>query len=103
MSAQRNLIKATVMVIALGAALPAMANHYVYYGHDVYYAPQAKTYYWRDHGDWRSGATVGRGYSRYVRGNGFEIDLDTPRPYDRHDYVVERYRHSRRHHHDHHH
>lgn len=97
----RNWTKAAFLALALGAALPAMAEtrRYVYYDHDIYYAPYSHTYYWRENGDWRSGHTIARRYRTYVRGHGFEIDLDTDRPYDRHDYVIAQYR-ERHHHHD---
>lgn len=103
MNALHKLLKAAVVTMVLGAAAPAMATHYVYYGSDVYYAPEARVYYWRDHGNWHSGATIAHRHRGLVRGNGFEIELNTSRPYDRHDYVLARYRDWRRDHHDSHH
>lgn len=102
MNVRRCLIRATLMALTMGITLPAMANHYVYYDPGVYYEPDAKMYYWRDRGNWRSGATLDRHHRAYVRGNGFAIELDTSRPYERHDFVVQRYRESRRSHHHHH-
>lgn len=96
-------IKGAVFAVAI-ASLPAIAQarSYVYYDHDIYYAPYSHTYYWREDGRWRSGHRLDRHYREYVRRGGFTIDLDTDRPYDRHDYVVERYHDWRhRHHYDH--
>src|SRR5215471_6453627 len=59
MTKQRSLIRIAALAIAVSAALPAMAetlvetgrHHYIYFGdHDIYYAPETKTYFWLDHG-----------------------------------------------------
>jgi hypothetical protein len=97
----RNLLRAAVLAIALGAALPAFADthRFVYYDHDVYYAPHSHMYYWRENGEWREGRHLSRHYRHYARGRGFSIDLDVDRPWERHDFVVDRYRHRRHHRH----
>lgn len=74
-------------------------HRYVYYGdHDIYFAPDTRTYYWRADGRWISGATLPPEDRAYVTRDGVEIELDTDRPYTRHEYVVAHYKH---HHHDH--
>lgn len=67
----------------------------------VYYAPHSHTYYWRDNGQWREGRQLDRRYRQYARrGHGFRIELDTDWPYERHDYVIERYLNRYHRHHD---
>ena len=100
----RSLAKIAALAIAVSAALPAMADtavvaagkhHYVYFGdHDIYYAPETKTYFWLDNGRWQSGFSLPSDRQRWVTTTrGVDIDLDTDRPYERNDYVVEHYRH----------
>src|SRR6187401_1547194 len=68
-------------------------RHYVYYrDHDIYYAPESRTYYWMADGTWRSGDVLPERSRGYVTSGGIEIDLDTDRPYERHDYVVSTYK-----------
>jgi hypothetical protein len=68
--------------------------HYLYYGdHDVYYAPQTRTYFWLSDGRWQSGATVPADIEPFVRSGGVEIELDTARPYERNNYVIAHYGH----------
>ena len=102
----RNLAKLAALAIAVSAALPALADptttttvehtgphHYVYYrGHDIYYSPETKTYYWLDQGRWQSGASLPQESQRFVTVKGVDIDLDTDRPYERNEYVVSKYR-----------
>ena len=100
----------TALVVALGfaGALPAAEtdttvtvtktsnHHYVYYGdHQIYFAPETKTYYWQTSstGPWQSGTTLPLESQGYVRNGGVEMDLDTERPYERHEWVVGHYRH----------
>jgi hypothetical protein len=99
----RNLIKIAALAIAVSAALPAMADtlvatgkhHYVYFGdHDIYYAPESKTYFWLENGRWRSGYALPEDRQAFVKIRGVDIDLDTDRPYERNDYVIEHYRHA---------
>jgi hypothetical protein len=92
----RSLAKIAALAIAVSAALPAMADtavvaagkhHYVYFGdHDIYYAPETKTYYWLDNGRWQSGFSLPSDRQRWVTtARGVDIDLDTDRPYERND------------------
>jgi hypothetical protein len=69
-------------------------HRYVYYGdHDIYFSPETKTYYWMADGKWRSGNTLPAEDLAYVRNGGVTIELDTERPYERHDYVIAHYKH----------
>ena len=101
MSILRNLIAA--LIIGTGYAVvvqPVFADdvtvkttttkhHYVYYGdHQIYFAPETKVYYWREGTTWRSGAELPVEARAYVRTGGVEFDLDTERPYERHDWVI---------------
>jgi hypothetical protein len=97
----RSLIKIAALAIAVSAALPAMADtmvatgkhHFVYFGdHDIYFAPESKTYFWLENGQWRSGHSLPEDRQAFVRTRGVDIDLDTDRPYERNDYVVEHYK-----------
>jgi hypothetical protein len=97
----RNLIKIAALAIAVSAALPAMADtlvatgkhHYVYFGdHDIYYAPETKTYFWLENGRWQSGYSLPEDRQAFVKVKGVDIDLDTDRPYERNDYVITHYR-----------
>lgn len=105
MNIQRNLIAAAVLAIGFGVAAPALADadstvtitksskhHYVYYGdHQIYFAPETKTYYWRRDGNWTSGRELPIENRTYVTAGGVELDLDTDRPYERHEWVVAHY------------
>lgn len=110
MNIRHTVISATV-AIACAAAVPALAqtdtetvttttvkkHNYVYYGdHDIYFAPETKTYYWREGDDWRSGMEVPPADRAYITRGGVNIELDTERPYERNDWVIEHYKH----HHD---
>ena len=69
-------------------------HRYVYYGdHDIYFAPETKTYYWMDNGRWISGNSLPPEDQPYIRSGGVTIELDTDRPYERHDYVIAHYKH----------
>jgi len=69
-------------------------HRYVYYGdHDIYFAPETRTYYWMDNGRWTSGTTLPTEDQAYIRNGGVQIELDTDRPYERHDYVIAHYKH----------
>jgi hypothetical protein len=103
-----TVIHATAIAFAL-AALPVLAQNttetttttttvkkhdYVYYGdHDIYFAPETRTYFWREGGDWRSGAELPAENRAYIRSGGVKIQLDTDRPYERNDWVIEHYKH----------
>jgi hypothetical protein len=106
MNKHRSIIGAAVAAAVLAASVPAMAqttvavektrHNYVYYkDRDVYFAPETKTYYWMANGSWRSGAALPADYEPYVRSGGVTIELDTERPYERHDYVIAKYKNSR--------
>src|SRR5205809_173090 len=103
MNKHRSIIGAAVVAALLGASVPAMADtavsvertkhNYVYYkDRDVYYAPESRTYYWMANGTWRSGPSVPADYEPYVRSGGVAVELDTERPYERHDYVIAKYK-----------
>jgi hypothetical protein len=115
MSMRHTLLSATILTLAAAAAIPALAqetettktttttvshtgpHEYVYYGdHDIYFAPQTKTYFWRENGTWRSGVDLPPESRAYIRSGGVKIQLDTDKPYERNDWVIEHYRH----HHD---
>ena len=71
-------------------------RHYVYYAdHDIYFAPESKTYYWQSNGNWTSGNTLPTESQAYVRGRGVTIELDTDKPYERNDYVIAHYKNHR--------
>jgi len=68
-------------------------RHYVYYGdHDIYFAPETKTYYWQSNGTWQSGVTLPAEDRTFVQKGGVTIELDTDRPYTQHDYVIAHYK-----------
>jgi len=106
MSIHRNhIIKSAALAIAIAAAAaaqPAFAeehavtvgnHHFTYYrDHDIYFAPETKTYYWMDNGAWRSGAALPPESQAYISSGGVDIQLDTAIPYQRHDYVVTHYK-----------
>ena len=106
MNIQRNLLTAAVLAIAFAAAVPALADsdttvtvtktsrhHYVYYGdHQIYFAPETKTYYWETDGAWQSGAELPSERRTYVTAGGVNIDLATDHPYERNEWVVKHYR-----------
>jgi hypothetical protein len=115
MNMRHTLLSATIMTLACAAAVPAFAqetetsktttttvthegpHQFVYYGdHDIYFAPDTKTYYWQEGGTWRSGMELPAESRAYIRTGGVKIQLDTDKPYERNDYVIEHYRH----HHD---
>jgi hypothetical protein len=106
MKIRNSVLRATAIALAL-ATLPAIADetttrtttttvskhHYVYYGdHDIYFAPETKTYYWREGNDWRSGNDLPVESRTYIKTGGVNVDLDTERPYEKHEWVVEHYK-----------
>lgn len=73
-------------------------HNYVYYAdHDIYFAPDTKTYYWKSNGRWTSGHTLPPEDTAFVRSKGISIELDTDKPYERHDYVIAHYKNHRDH------
>src|SRR5262249_44614846 len=100
MSMHRNSVPLAALALAMAAAMPAPASaqdsvtvikgdhHYIYYrDHDIYFAPDTRTYYWMDHGAWQSGPTLPPDEQRYISSGGVDIQLDTARSYERNDYV----------------
>lgn len=110
----RTLCKlGTGLLLAVGFAIatPTLADtavtvehgkhHYVYYAdHQIYYAPDTKVYYWRNGDRWTSGNELPPEDRAYVTTGGFQIDLDTDKPYERHEWVLSHYR-DHEHEHDH--
>jgi hypothetical protein len=113
MKLRHTFIHATALALAI-AAVPVLAqtqttetvttttvkkgtHEYIYYGdHDIYFAPDTKTYYWQEGGNWRSGIELPTESRTYITRGGVKIQLDTERPYERNEWVVEHYKH----HHD---
>ena len=112
MNKRHALITATVFATAFAAAVPAVAqvtettettttttvekgpHKYIYYGdHDIYFAPTTKTYYWQENNEWRSGTELPPASRTYVTSGGVTIELDTEKPYERNEWVVEHYKH----------
>jgi hypothetical protein len=103
MSIHRNCFKIAALAIAIAAASqPAFSeehgitigsHHFVFYrDHDIYFAPESKTYYWMSNGTWMSGPVLPPEDQRYITTGGVDIQLDTDVPYTRHAYVVEHYK-----------
>jgi len=107
MNMHRSFTAAVGLAIGFAVAAPAMAesdtivsvertskHHYVYYGdHQIYFAPETRTYYWRNHDRWQSGEALPEEHQRYIRSGGVELDLDTDHPYERHEWVLKHYKH----------
>ena len=101
---KRNILTAAILALALAG--PAIADtdtvtvtktttkhHYVYYGdHQIYFAPETKTYYWQNDGKWTSGAELPLASRTYVTAGGVPIELDTEQPYERNEWVVKHYK-----------
>lgn len=67
-------------------------HHYTYYPRgEVYYAPESRTWFWLDGGNWRSGIRLPLAFQAYIRTGGINIELGTDRPWAEHRYVVEHY------------
>jgi hypothetical protein len=104
MTIHRNHFKTSALALALCVALPAFASadevgvsvgkhHFTYYkDHDIYFAPETKVYYWNENGNWRSGVALPSDQQRYITSGGIDVELDTTKPYERHDYVVTHYK-----------
>lgn len=117
MNMRPNLIAATALAAGFAIALPAIAqtetttettttttvkkghHRYVYYGdHDIYFAPESKTYYWKEGEGWKSGIELPETFRGYITNKGVTIDLETERPYEKNEWVVEHYKHRDRDH-----
>lgn len=101
-------IAATLLALTAGlsaAPLPVLADpppwapahgyrakhRYVYYPQrEIYYEPEARSWFWLDGGNWRVGASLPAIYQPFVSG-GVSIELDTDRPYTEHRQVVAEY------------
>jgi hypothetical protein len=112
MTIHRNVLTAAIASLIFCAALPVLADevvpadkttttttttvtkhHYVYYPeHEIYFAPESKTYYFRVNGNWISGTTLPPEDQPYIRSKGVTIELDTDKPYERHEYVIAHYK-----------
>ena len=107
MNVFRTLLKAAALALVVSLAVPPAAqaddtkvvvtktkHKYVYYGdHDIYFAPTTKTYYWQEGNEWRSGTELPPASRTYVTSGGVTIELDTEKPYERNEWVVEHYKH----------
>jgi hypothetical protein len=110
MNMRHTVISATALAIAI-AAVPVLAqqtettettttttvkkgNHqYIYYGdHDIYFAPDTRTYYWQEGNAWRSGVELPPTARSYITSGGVKIELDTERPYERNEWVIQHYK-----------
>ena len=109
MNVFRNVLKAAALALVVTLAVPSASyaddtkvtvtktkHKYVYYGdHDIYFAPETKTYYWQADGTWTSGTALPTEYTTYVKTGGVNIELDVEKPYERHDYVIAHYKNAR--------
>lgn len=107
MKLHRSIV-AVFSLTAFAVALPAIAqdqtttvektttttkHHYIYYGdHQIYFAPDTKTYYWQSNGNWTSGTTLPTEDQAYIKTRGMEIDLDTDKPYTENEVVIKKYK-----------
>ena len=67
---------------------PISVHRYVYYpSAQVYYAPNARIWYWNDGYAWRSGYSLPYGFSIDFRLGGIPISLRSALPYREHHYV----------------
>jgi hypothetical protein len=101
-----KLSTAVALAIGLAYAVPAplhaeteasvtitKKHHYVYYPeHEIYFAPDSKTYYWRSGDRWETGVTLPDADRAYVTNGGVDIDLDVDRPYEKHEWVLKHYK-----------
>jgi hypothetical protein len=90
--------------LAFAVALPVLADevvtvdrsgthHYVFYrDHDIYFAPDTRTYYWNENGTWRSGSSLPPEDQAFIANGGIDVQLDTLKPYERNDYVIQHYK-----------
>jgi hypothetical protein len=103
----KTLSTAVALAIGFAVAAPAVVHaetettvtttttkhHYMYYpDHQIYFAPDTKTYYWRDGEKWESGVTLPEADRAYVTSGGVSIDLDVDRPYEKHEWVLKHYK-----------
>ena len=105
-----HILFAAALVTGLGFGLPAQAepppwapahgyraqqaqsHRYVYYPErQVYYAPDTRSWFWLNGGNWQAGVTLPRQYQAYVTSGGISISLNESRPYVQHGYVEQNY------------
>ena len=102
MSFNHRLMRLCVFVFAVSAAFAASAQEtvvsagtkhsYVYFGdHEIYFRPETRTYFWRNDSGWHSGSELPAESRGFVAQGGLTVELDTERPYERHEIVVARY------------
>ena len=106
MNVFRTLLKAAALALVVSLAVPPAAqaddtkvtvtktkHKYVYYGdHDIYFAPETKTYYWQADGTWTSGTALPVEYQTYVKTGGVNVELDVDKPYEKHEWVIAHYK-----------
>jgi hypothetical protein len=85
------------VVVHIGAEVapnPPVYN-YVYYPDDeVYFVPDTRVYWWRDHGEWRSGPRIPDGIRL---GASVNLRVDGRDPWRHHDVIIKQYPHHDRH------
>jgi hypothetical protein len=70
----------------------AVRYEYHYYpSYEVYYEPSRSLWFWFDDGDWHLGPRLPIVYAPVHFRNHVTVELDSPDPYFRHAYVVEKY------------
>jgi hypothetical protein len=102
----KKLTTAVALAIGFAYAVPALVHadettvtttttkhHYTYYPeHEIYFAPDTKTYFWRNGEKWESGVVLPEANRTYVTTGGVQIDLDVDRPYEKHEWVLKHYK-----------
>lgn len=112
MHTRRILLRAALLAMALATSAPAFADpppwapahgyrakktyevrehRYVYYpAQQVYYAPDTRTWFWINGGNWQFGMNLPHQVHVSVN-SGIPVVLQSDRPYVEHVYVEERY------------
>src|SRR5205085_2837715 len=68
---------------------PEPAYHYIYYPQaEVYFEPGRRVYWWKKHGEWRSGTAPPKGIR--LRGE-VTLDVAEPDPWRHHEIIVQKY------------
>lgn len=103
----KKLSAAVALAVGFAVAVPAVVqaetettvtttttkHHYMYYPeHEIYFAPDTKTYYWRSGERWEAGTTLPEADRAYVSSGGIAIDLDVDKPYEKHEWVLKHYK-----------
>jgi len=72
------------------SAYEAGAYQYTYYpDYEVYYYEPQRIYYWNEDGRWRYGSALPPAYPHLSAG--VSVQLNSPKPYMQHEYVVTHY------------